>query len=179
MTGRRSLMARARERLRSSWPKDGTLQADRLVVSAPVQSGSRPLDLCRDTMYCRSTEMTPTTRRRDPEALLPLTPAMFHVLLSLAEDDAHGYAIMKEVAERTDGVVRLSTGTLYGLIKRLLSEGLIVASTRRPTAESDDERRRYYRLTDFGRSVALAEAKRHERILATARARLGPRRSGT
>jgi DNA-binding PadR family transcriptional regulator len=115
--------------------------------------------------------------RRDPLRLLPLTPAMFHVLLSLADGDAHGYAILKEVASRTNGAVQLSTGTLYGLIKRLLAEGLIVESPRRPPAAADDERRRYYRLTDFGRQVAAAEADRHERILTTARARLRLRRS--
>ena len=116
------------------------------------------------------------SRRRDPQTLLPLTPAAFHVLLSFAEGDAHGYAVMKEVAERTDGATQLSTGTLYVLIKRLLAEGLIIESGWRPS-ESDDERRRYYRLTDFGWQVAAAEADRHERLLATARARLRLRRA--
>ena len=107
-------------------------------------------------------------RRRDPLPLLPLTPAAFHVLLSLAEGDKHGYAIMKEVAARTGGEVELSTGTLYTMIKRFLADGLIGAAPRRPAA-SDDERRRYYRLTEFGRQVAAAEAERHERLVATAR----------
>src|SRR4029077_1876545 len=80
------------------------------------------------------------------EPLGPLTPAMFHVLLALAGDDLHGYAILKEVELRTSGKVRLSTGTLYGIIKRLLNDGLIVELRSRP-AETDDERRRYYRLT--------------------------------
>jgi DNA-binding PadR family transcriptional regulator len=108
-------------------------------------------------------------RRRDPLPHLPLTPAAFHVLLSLAEGDKHGYAIMKEVAARTDGEVELSTGTLYTMIKRFLDDGLIVAAPRRATA-ADDERRRYYRLTEFGRQVAAAEAERHERLVDTARA---------
>ena len=100
---------------------------------------------------------------------LPLTPALFHVLLSLADGEKHGYAILKEVEARTDGAVRLSTGTLYGIIKRLLVEGLIVESRRRP-ASNDDERRRYYRMTEFGRRVAIAEARRLERMVSVARA---------
>ena len=112
--------------------------------------------------------MTNSTRR-DPVALLPLTPAMFHVLLSLAEGDKHGYAILKEVTSRTAGEVELSTGTLYGLIKRMLADGLIVSPLRRPAGDDDDERRRYYRLTNFGREVAAAEAARHARIVDTAR----------
>ena len=115
--------------------------------------------------------------KRDPRDLLPLTPAMFHVLLSLAEGDRHGYAIMKEVATRTAGTVELSTGTLYGLVKRLLADGLIVAALRRPPTAGDDERRRYYRLTDFGRQVAGAEAERLETLVTTARARRILRRS--
>ena len=81
----------------------------------------------------------------------PLTPALFNVLLALADGDKHGYAILKEVAEQTDGEVQLSTWTLYGIIKRLLSEGLIVEVRRRPPLENDDQRRRYYRLTTQGR----------------------------
>ena len=105
---------------------------------------------------------------RDPASLLPLTPVLFHVLLSLSDADRHGYAILKEVAERTDGTVTLSTGTLYGLIKRALAEGLIVESRRRPRPDQDDERRRYYRLTDFGRQVVTAEARRLEQVVASA-----------
>jgi DNA-binding PadR family transcriptional regulator len=113
----------------------------------------------------------PSGTKRDPRALLPLTPAMFHVLLSLADGDKHGYAILKEVESRTAGDVALSTGTLYGLIKRLVADGLIVAPIRRPAGAGDDERRRYYRLTPFGRQVATAEAERHATIVATARSR--------
>jgi DNA-binding PadR family transcriptional regulator len=92
---------------------------------------------------------------RDPAGYLPLTPALFHVLLSLAEGQKHGYAILKEVSERTAGQVELSTGTLYGIIKRLLADGLI-----RESARGSTDRRRAYRLTPFGRKVALAEAER-------------------
>ncbi len=106
----------------------------------------------------------------NPESFGPLTPAMFHVLLALAGDDLHGYAILKEVELRTGGKVRLSTGTLYGIIKRLLNDGLIVELRSRP-AETDDERRRYYRLTPQGRQVATAEAERMDEILSIARSR--------
>jgi DNA-binding PadR family transcriptional regulator len=93
---------------------------------------------------------------------------MFNVLLALAGEDLHGYAILKEVAEQTAGEVQLSTGTLYGIIKRLLAEGLIVELRRRPL-ENDDARRRYYHLTDAGREVAVAEARRMEKLVARAR----------
>jgi DNA-binding PadR family transcriptional regulator len=108
--------------------------------------------------------------RRNPSEFLPLTPAMFHVLVALADREQHGYAIMKDVARHTNDRVVLSTGTLYGIIKRLLAEGLIVESARRPAAALDDERRRYYRLTDFGRRVAIAEAQRLEEMVAVVRA---------
>jgi len=101
----------------------------------------------------------------------PLTPAMFHVLLALAGDDLHGYAILKEVGLRTGGKVRLSTGTLYGIIKRLLNEGLISELRSKPGETSEDERRRYYRLTAKGRELASAEAQRMDEVLAIARAR--------
>ena len=100
--------------------------------------------------------------KRDPAALLPLSPAMVHVLVALADGDTHGYAIMKEVERLTSGAVRLSTGTLYGIIKRLLADGLI-----RETA--GDDRRRSYALTPFGKDVARAEATRLERTIAIAR----------
>jgi DNA-binding PadR family transcriptional regulator len=105
-----------------------------------------------------------------PESNPPLTPAMFHVLLALAGDDLHGYAILKEIELRTSGEVKLSTGTLYGIIKRLLNDGLIIERRERPAAR-DDERRRYYRLTPQGREVAAAEAERLEKVVALARSR--------
>ena len=101
----------------------------------------------------------------------PLTAAMFHVLLALAGDDLHGYAILKEVESRTGGKVRLSTGTLYGIIKRLVNDGLIVELRSRPADSDDDERRRYYRLTPQGRQVAAAEAERMDEVLSIARSR--------
>jgi DNA-binding PadR family transcriptional regulator len=98
-----------------------------------------------------------------------LTPAMFQVLLALGDGEKHGYAILKEVEEQTDGRVRLSTGTLYAIIKRLLTDGAIQESRNRPPQEEDDQRRRYYRLTPSGRKVAIEEAERMERLIATAR----------
>jgi len=100
---------------------------------------------------------------------LPLTAAMFHVLVALADEEKHGYAILKEVEEQTSGEVRLSAGTLYGIIKRLLADGMIVESDARPAPRFDDSRRRYYRLTDWGRKVATAEAERLEKMVAIAR----------
>jgi DNA-binding PadR family transcriptional regulator len=99
----------------------------------------------------------------------PLTPAMFHVLLALVDEEMHGYAILKEVERRTEGKVRLSAGTLYGIIKRLNSENWIVESNKRPAAGLDDERRRYYRLTEQGRGIAVAEARRLQELVAMAR----------
>ena len=101
----------------------------------------------------------------------PLTPAMFNVLLALADGDKHGYAILKEVEEQTNGEVQLSTGTLYGIIKRLLTDGWIVELRNRPALENDDQRRRYYRLTETGREVAIAEARRLEKLIARARSK--------
>ncbi len=100
-----------------------------------------------------------------------LTPAMFQVLLALGGDDKHGYAILKDVEEQTAGEVKLSTGTLYAIIKRLLAEGVIKECRNRPPASEDDQRRRYYRLTPLGRDIAVAEAERMERLVATARAK--------
>jgi DNA-binding PadR family transcriptional regulator len=112
-----------------------------------------------------------TKRDRDPEPHLPLTPAMFHVLVALADGDKHGYAILKDVKRRTDDRVKLSAGTLYAVIKRLLDDDMIVESDERPDPALDDERRRYFRLTPFGRQVAIAEAERMEQALSLARAK--------
>lgn len=112
-----------------------------------------------------------TRRRRDPESLLPLTPGMFQVLIALADGEKHGYAIIKEVARRTAGDVALSAGTLYTIIRRFVQEGVLVESDARPDPALDDERRRYYRLTGFGRDVARAEAARMETALGMARAK--------
>lgn len=103
------------------------------------------------------------TTKRDPFPFLPLTPAAFHVLIALADGPKHGYLILKDVEERTNGDVRLSTGTLYGLIKRFLDDEVIVET------KADDERRRPYKLTALGRDVAGAEASRLERMVRAAR----------
>ena len=95
-----------------------------------------------------------------PSALLPLQPATFHILMALADQDRHGYAIIQEVAMRTEGAVKLSAGTLYRSIQRMLEQGVIVEADERPAPDEDDERRRYYRITEFGTAVARAEAKR-------------------
>lgn len=96
---------------------------------------------------------------------------MFHILLALADKERHGYEIMREVDERSEGKVRLGPGTLYGSIKRMLTDGLVEELAERPDPELDDERRRYYRLTKLGRRVAVAEAERLERLVKNARAK--------
>ncbi len=98
---------------------------------------------------------------------------MFQVLVALADGEKHGYGVIKEVARRTDGKVRLRAATLYTVIRRFVDDGLIQESTARPDPALDDERRRYYRLTDRGRAVAVAEAGRMAETLAQARAKLG------
>ena len=100
-----------------------------------------------------------------------MTPAVFHILLALADQDRHGYAIILDIAERTGGAMRLGTGTLYTAISRLLEQGLVEEPDERPDAGEDDERRRYYRLTPFGRDVANAEARRLAALVKMARAR--------
>jgi DNA-binding PadR family transcriptional regulator len=111
----------------------------------------------------------------------PLTPAMFHILLALAGGERHGYAIMREVDALTGGARRLGPGSLYGSIKRMLAEGLIEECGERPDPTADDERRRYYRLTDRGRRAAGAEARRLEVLVVAARGRrlLGRPATGT
>jgi DNA-binding PadR family transcriptional regulator len=101
----------------------------------------------------------------------PLTPAMFHILLALAAGERHGYAIMREVDALTGGAQRLGPGSLYGSIKRMLAEGLIEECGERPDPAADDERRRYYRLTDLGRRAAATEARRLEVLVVAARGR--------
>ena len=106
----------------------------------------------------------------EADALLPLPPVTFHILVALAEEDHHGYAIMQEVAARTGGAIRLGAGTLYRSVQRMLEQGLIAEVSARPAPELDDERRRYYRITPFGRTVAKAEARRLAEMLKLARA---------
>lgn len=114
----------------------------------------------------------------DPEKLLPLTPAVFHILLTLVDGERHGYAIMQEVAARTEGKLRMGPGTLYGSIKRMLAEGLIMESGERPDPALDDERRRYYRITDFGQRVAQAETQRLYQLLRVAQSKHLPLEPG-
>ncbi|HYN10747.1 MAG TPA: PadR family transcriptional regulator [Vicinamibacterales bacterium] len=105
----------------------------------------------------------------DPRSFLPLTPLAFQVLLALADTERHGYGIILEVNERTDGLIRLRTGTLYTLLQRLLDESLIEESDTRPGPDQDDQRRKYYRLTELGRDVLAAEARRLESLIGEAR----------
>ena len=105
----------------------------------------------------------------EPESFLPLTPAMFHILLALAKGESHGYAIMQDIETSTDGRFRIGPGTLYGSIKRMLASGWIEEVNERPDPDLDDERRRYYRLTGFGRRVAEVEALRLDGMVRLAR----------
>ncbi len=101
-----------------------------------------------------------TTESQTPEALLPLTPAVFHILLALADGERHGYSIMKTVEAHTDGHIKMGPGTLYGSIKRIVAAGLIAESDERPDPELDDSRRRYYCLTGLGARALELEAAR-------------------
>jgi DNA-binding PadR family transcriptional regulator len=113
----------------------------------------------------------------DVESFLPLPTAVFHILVALADRDRHGYSIMQDVGVRTEGKVVLSAGTLYTAIRRMLEQGLIEELRESPDPDSGDERRRYYRLTQFGRDVAVAEARRLSSMLEHARAtKLIPRK---
>ena len=104
------------------------------------------------------------------DALLPLPTATFHILLALADEDRHGYAIIQDVEARTGGELRLSAGTLYRSIQRMLEQGLIVEPRERPAREDDDERRRYYLITALGTAVAKAEARRLTQLVRMAKA---------
>ncbi len=106
---------------------------------------------------------------KNPESLVPLTPAVFHILLALADGEHHGYGIMKIVEVHTDGHVTMGPGTLYGSIKRMLAANLIEESDERPDPDMDDSRRRYYRLTGFGARVLTAEATRLSKAVHLAR----------
>jgi len=107
----------------------------------------------------------------DPSSLLPLPNATFHILLAVADEDRHGYAIIQDVAARTSGELKLSAGPLYRSIQRMLEQGLLVEPRERPLPELDDERRRYYRITDFGARTVRAEAQRLATAVTAARAR--------
>src|SRR5579863_680801 len=107
--------------------------------------------------------------RVNAESLLPLPPATFHILLAVAAQDRHGYAIIQDVAARTNGRIKLSAGTLYRSIQRMLEQGLLVETADRPAPAEDDERRRYYRITFFGAQVAQAETDRLTQLVRMAR----------
>lgn len=111
------------------------------------------------------------SRDLEIDSLLPLPPATFHILLALAGEDRHGYAIIQDVAARTGGELKLSPGTLYRSVQRMQEQGLIVETRERPAPELDDERRRYYRITPFGNTVAKAEARRLTQLVKMARAK--------
>jgi DNA-binding PadR family transcriptional regulator len=107
----------------------------------------------------------------EPEGYLPLTPAVLDIMVALGEEEMHGYAIMREVRRRTQGRRRLAPGTLYRSLKQMHERGLLEESEERPEAGLDDERRRYYRLTELGRKVALAEVERLEGLVSAARSK--------
>ncbi len=116
-------------------------------------------------------------RKQDAASeLKPLSPAFFHILLSLGAGDRHGYAIKREVAARTDGKLKLGPGVLYGSINKMLELGLIEEAEDRPDPHLDDERRRYYRITGYGRQVARAEAARMRELVRLAAATFGAAR---
>jgi DNA-binding PadR family transcriptional regulator len=110
-------------------------------------------------------------RSTTPTDFLPLPAATFHILMAVADEDRHGYGIIQDVAARTAGGLRLSAGTLYRSIQRMVEQGLLVETQERPDPNLDDERRRYYRITDFGRSVAQAETRRLTELVKLARNR--------
>jgi DNA-binding PadR family transcriptional regulator len=113
----------------------------------------------------------------EADSLLPLPSATFHILVALADEDLHGYAVIKDVAARTGGVLKLSPGTLYRSIDRMVQQGLIREISTRQARDMNDERRRYYRITAFGREVAMAESRRLAQMLDLARAKgLAPRK---
>lgn len=126
-------------------------------ITSSARSNSRA-----EGSACRSSDLRTSF---DPDGFLPLTPAKFHILLALAHGEGHGYAIMQEVEARTEGQFTLGPGTLYGSIKRMLADGWIEEVDERPDPALEDERRRYYRLTDIGRRVATAEAERLARLV--------------
>jgi len=131
--------------------------------------------LLLDPIYCAVKERrVKKAAGTDAEELLPLPAAVFQILVALAAGERHGYAIMQDIETRTDGKMRLGPGTLYGSIKRMLEQGLIEESDERPDPDLDDERRRYYRITRFGRRVAGAETERLSRLVSQAVASLLP-----
>ena len=111
-------------------------------------------------------------KKSEPAVELPLTPPVFHILLALAGEERHGYGIMQDVSQQTGGALQLGPGTLYGCLKRMLTAGLVEESGERPDAALDDERRRYYRMTELGRRTVRAEAQRLAGAVTVAMAKL-------
>ena len=120
-----------------------------------------------------------TISHKNLEELLPLPLPIFHMLLSLAEGERHGYALKREILQRTNKRINLGSGALYGAINKMLEQGLIVESDERPDPHLDDERRRYYRITPLGRRVVQAELARLRALVEMAEARLGAYAQGT
>jgi DNA-binding PadR family transcriptional regulator len=123
-----------------------------------------------DNIYTVAIVESMTNNASNIDALLPLPTATFHILLAIAKEDRHGYAVIQDVEQRTGGEIRLSAGTLYRSIQRMLEQGLLRETRDRPAPEFDDERRRYYRITPFGQAVARAEAHRMSELVRMARA---------
>src|SRR5450755_3597853 len=114
----------------------------------------------------------------DPATLLPLPAATFHILMALSDEDRHGYAIIQDIAARTNGELKMSAGTLYRSIQQMLEQGLVIETNDRPAPDLDDERRRYYRISKFGIAVARAEMQRLAQLLKLAqRSRFAPGRA--
>jgi DNA-binding PadR family transcriptional regulator len=133
------------------------------VLTGRRSSASDALDICPLRTY--------TLHMGTNQPRVPLTPAVFYILLALAGGDKHGYQIMKQVKSDSSGQVKMGTGTLYGSLKRMLADSLIEEAGERPDAALDDERRRYYRLTDLGRRAFNAELRRYADVVAVARQR--------
>jgi DNA-binding PadR family transcriptional regulator len=125
--------------------------------------------ISRDVGSRVATDLHMSDQSSDPRTFLPLPPQWLQVLLALADGDRHGYGMILEIAERTNGAVRLGTGTLYTALARLESSNLVAESARRPAADRDDARRKYYRLTPLGRAVLEAETARLDALVRQAR----------
>ena len=146
------------------------LSSGHTAVSALLPAHSTPLLYLLKLYLYRYTCRSYMAKDAGPESFLPLPTAVFHILIALADRDRHGYSIMQDVAARTEGSVQLSAGTLYSSIRRMLEQGLIEELSKSPDRSSTDERRRYYRLTRFGRRVAAAEVARLNGLVRQARA---------